>query len=400
MRHDERASSDRDPDTGRSKFDDDEFDTFDADVGKGGKVGNHDVDGLLRRLDRLDRHAVAPRRPASSSISSGSFDKTRPDSQGDRLPLFLESAARTVDDDPRPAELDSEWRNAGRSLIGRSQQSAHLPAAEIHDMPPEMYDVPEMGHRSKFPGLALTAGAMMAVAAAIAGLLVFNQDSVKGLGLFASDIRNRVTGMNPAVVERRNNIAGAFATIPNVATTAVEPTSDADATAHAMDRLKQHAGTLALARGNRSPQEAVNSDAVVAPGKSQEGALDVRGSSRANDNVERATAAVPPSAAAPVPSMPSARQIDPVELAALVKRAESLIEVGDIASARLLLERAAEAQDAHAALLLAETYDPAVLGAQDIRSITADPANARRWYEKAAQFGSTEAKQRLAQMQN
>ena len=268
-------------------------------------------------------------------------------------------------------------------------------------MPPEMYDVPEMGHRSKFPGLALLAGAMMAVAAAIAGMLVFNQDSVKGLGLFASDIKNRVTGMNPAVVERRNNIAGAFATIPNVATTAEEPTSDADASAHAMDRLKQHASTLALARGNRSlPQEVVNSYAVVAPSKSQEGALDVGGPSRANDNAERATAAVPPVAAAPVPSMPSARQIDPVELAALVKRAESLIEVGDIASARLLLERAAEALDAHAALLLAQTYDPAVLGAQDIRSIRADPAKARHWYEKAAQFGSTEAQQRLAQMQN
>ena len=51
--------------------------------------------------------------------------------------------------------------------------------------------------------------------------------------------------------------------------------------------------------------------------------------------------------------------------------------MGDIASARLLLERAAEAQDASAAYLLAQTYDPAVLGNQDIRNIAPDPAKAR-----------------------
>jgi TPR repeat protein len=64
-----------------------------------------------------------------------------------------------------------------------------------------------------------------------------------------------------------------------------------------------------------------------------------------------------------------------------------------------LLERAADAQEAGAALLLAQTYDPAVLGAQDMRSITPDPAAARTWYQKAAQLGSPDATQRLAQMQ-
>ena len=74
--------------------------------------------------------------------------------------------------------------------------------------------------------------------------------------------------------------------------------------------------------------------------------------------------------------------------------------VGDITSARLLLERAANAQDANAAFLLAQTFDPAVLGTQDIRSINADPATARDWYQKAAQLGSAEARQRLTQLQN
>jgi TPR repeat protein len=109
--------------------------------------------------------------------------------------------------------------------------------------------------------------------------------------------------------------------------------------------------------------------------------------------------AAPPVAAPPV-AAPAARKLDADELAALMKRATGLIAIGDIAPARLLLERAADAQEASAALLLAQTYDPAVLGKSDMRSITPDPAAARIWYQKAAQLGSLDARQRLAQMQN
>jgi hypothetical protein len=109
-------------------------------------------------------------------------------------------------------------------------------------------------------------------------------------------------------------------------------------------------------------------------------------------------AAVP--VTAPLVAASPARKLDADELAALMNRAKGLIAIGDIAPARLLLERAADAQEASAALLLAQTYDPAVLGTQDMRSITPDPATARIWYQKAAQLGSLDARQRLAQMQN
>ena len=111
------------------------------------------------------------------------------------------------------------------------------------------------------------------------------------------------------------------------------------------------------------------------------------------------SAAAVSAAAAPVAASP-ARKLDADELAALMNMAKGLIAIGDIAPARLLLERAADAQEASAALLLAQTYDPAVLGTQDMRSITPDPAAARIWYQKAAQLGSLDARQRLAQMQN
>jgi hypothetical protein len=113
--------------------------------------------------------------------------------------------------------------------------------------------------------------------------------------------------------------------------------------------------------------------------------------------------AVAPAVREPVPvtreAVP-ARRVDPDELAALLKRAKNLLAIGDITSARLLLERAADAQEAEAALMLAGTFDPQVLGSQDLRSVTPDPAAARIWYQKAAQLGSADAKRRLGQLQN
>ncbi len=109
--------------------------------------------------------------------------------------------------------------------------------------------------------------------------------------------------------------------------------------------------------------------------------------------------ALEPAVREPPPAAAAVRRIDPDELAALLKRAKGLLAVGDITSARLLLERAADGQEAEAAFMLAGTYDPQVLGVQDMRSITPDPAMARSWYQKAAQLGSADAKRRL-QSQN
>jgi TPR repeat protein len=109
---------------------------------------------------------------------------------------------------------------------------------------------------------------------------------------------------------------------------------------------------------------------------------------------------VPVEPAASEPQPPAVRRIDPDELAALLKRAKGLLAIGDITAARLLLERAADAQEAEAALMLAGTYDPQILGVQDMRSVTPDPAMARAWYQKAAQLGSADARRRLTQLQN
>jgi hypothetical protein len=141
------------------------------------------------------------------------------------------------------------------------------------------------------------------------------------------------------------------------------------------------------------PAPAVQSAASAAP--------PVAGGAPTRDDIAAAFRAVQRGQAGirqPSAAAPPARHLKADELAALLNRAKGLIAIGDIVSARLLLERAADAQEAGAALLLAQTYDPAVLGTPDARSITPDPAMARAWYQKAAEFGSPDARQRLAQM--
>jgi len=100
-----------------------------------------------------------------------------------------------------------------------------------------------------------------------------------------------------------------------------------------------------------------------------------------------------------VPTQNPARLIDKEELANLLKRGRYLLSIGDIAPARLLLERAADANEANAAFDLAGTYDPAVLARSHALGIAPDLAMARMWYEKALKLGHSEAQQRLAQLQ-
>jgi TPR repeat protein len=114
------------------------------------------------------------------------------------------------------------------------------------------------------------------------------------------------------------------------------------------------------------------------------------------DHTDAPANRAPPTAA---PVAAPARKLNPDELAKFMDRAKRLIAAGDISPARLLLERAADAQDPTAALMLARTYDPDVLGAQNSRSINPDPTMAHVWYQRAAQLGSADAQRRLSELQ-
>jgi hypothetical protein len=100
-------------------------------------------------------------------------------------------------------------------------------------------------------------------------------------------------------------------------------------------------------------------------------------------------------AAPPVSPAPAQRQLDREEITVLLNRGKHLIANGDLAAARLVLQRAAEANDAEAALALAATYDPIVLRELKVYGLTADAAMARAWYQRARELGSAAALQRL-----
>lgn len=114
---------------------------------------------------------------------------------------------------------------------------------------------------------------------------------------------------------------------------------------------------------------------------------------------DRAPPIIAPEPPAAEPTGPSliTRRLDREEVASLVRRGEDFITSGDIASARLVLRRAAEAGDVRAALTLAGTFDTNLLANLGMEGV-ADAAMARLWYERAEQFGSVEASRRLEQL--
>ena len=94
----------------------------------------------------------------------------------------------------------------------------------------------------------------------------------------------------------------------------------------------------------------------------------------------------------------TATHLDAEEIATLVNRGTDSLKNGDLASARLLLRRAAEAGSASAALMLGTTYDPLSIQQLGAIGVVPDVAQARQWYEKAAALGSEAATQRLAKL--
>jgi len=86
---------------------------------------------------------------------------------------------------------------------------------------------------------------------------------------------------------------------------------------------------------------------------------------------------------------------DAAEVIRLVARANVLLGQGDIGSARIVLERAADRGSAQASFTLAETYDPLVLPKWGTYGTRGDAPKARDLYAKAQAGGIEEAKERF-----
>ncbi len=93
-------------------------------------------------------------------------------------------------------------------------------------------------------------------------------------------------------------------------------------------------------------------------------------------------AALAPTPEAPAPAPPTVREDDPQTLK-LVARADQLLELGDLAAARLLYQAAADAGSVDAALHVGRTYDPIFLEVSGLFGARPDPGKALGWYETA-----------------
>jgi len=92
------------------------------------------------------------------------------------------------------------------------------------------------------------------------------------------------------------------------------------------------------------------------------------------------------------------RTLDAAEVDLYVKRGQEYLSTGDIVSARLVLRRAANAGNAQAALALGATFDPNVLVELGVLGFAPDPAQARIWYQRAAELGSREATRQMERL--
>jgi TPR repeat protein len=111
----------------------------------------------------------------------------------------------------------------------------------------------------------------------------------------------------------------------------------------------------------------------------------------------------PPANAVPQPEAPTpppqpAETLAPDLMAALMKRGEQSLSLGDIAAARLLFKRAAEAGNARAAVAMGKTYDPDTFAGSPAQGERPEPELAAEWYRKAAALGDPQAAELLERM--
>jgi hypothetical protein len=115
---------------------------------------------------------------------------------------------------------------------------------------------------------------------------------------------------------------------------------------------------------------------------------------------------VPTEGQSPLPVAPPAVadvQPDPglsgSETRALVTRGDAFRSAGDITSARLYYERAADAGDGQAALRLAESFDAVMLSLSGVHGVAGDPAKALSWYRRARDLGMADTDQRINRLE-
>ena len=141
-------------------------------------------------------------------------------------------------------------------------------------------------------------------------------------------------------------------------------------------------------------------DVVSSPGAIAVASAPATPPGKPEPNAAMAPALPPPEmtstvATSPRPKPSVEQGISASEIAALLERGNALLRSGDVASARLFYERAADAGEAQGAVRLAETFDPVFLDRAYLRGVRGDFAAALSWYRRARELGATEVADRF-----
>jgi hypothetical protein len=94
-----------------------------------------------------------------------------------------------------------------------------------------------------------------------------------------------------------------------------------------------------------------------------------------------------PGSSAPAPAPERAPHLAAGQITELLDRGDSFLHAGDVVSARLFYERAADAGDWQAALRMGATFDPVFLGQAGVRTV-GEPTKAQSWYRHALDLGA------------
>jgi len=235
--------------------------------------------------------------------------------------------------------------------------------------------------------------------------LAVHLPSMPGLALAAEASRLQETAKPPAVPDTAASLSAAAPAAEAGAKQARTVTAQMGEVAQAQQSrvsqsLPQSGGTSLMETVPRVDDEAAPSARLPAPphsppmfatrGKSQTPAV-----AKHSENSPAPTHGTAEAAIRSEVSRVSRITLPETLLQALLRRGDAELSLGDVAAARMLYERAANAGSADAARDLASTYDAAFLHKIGAHGVEPDEALAAAWLRRADELGAVRAKSAL-----
>ncbi len=320
-----------------------------------------DEDTLLDRLERrllgvTAEPAASPESPVPSEHPSGEA--------GDQLPQPSPAAQPAAPEMP-PLSADAEIPTAVSPPADEAAEAVPLPSAAL------VSSLPAPRRAARLPWAAI-AGVLLLIGVGWAGSVILHRQGDR--------IAAGKAGVDGA--SSPNSSAPTAPTRPAPSPTTEPPRAVPPPTAEPKTSPVPAPPPSAAAEPHRAaPPPTAAPETTAAPAASP--------AVPAPTEPAKPPTVAPGSGAQPTP--PVAARPAAAELAALVARGDEIFATGDVASARLFYERAADAGDAQAALRMGESFDPGFLDQAHVRGAKGDPATAIYWYRRARDLGSAEA---------